>query len=87
MALTNDDKTTMRTRYETWGVDKVREDLRQPARHVFVSQERNDFARDWVDDEVEKQGRREVRKDRLVKVLMVAAAIEFGVAIGLVVPI
>lgn len=86
MALTDDEIMTLRSRYKDWGVDTVRSDLRRPSRNVFMSPDRDKFAHDWVDESDAKVTRREKRKERLVKILMVAAAIEFGVVMGLRIP-
>lgn len=87
MTLSEDDKDSLRSQYESWGVEAVRRDLRRPLRRAFVSKDINDFAREWVAENDAREVRRDVRNDRLIKVLMVAAAIEFGVAIGLNIPL
>ena len=84
MALNEGRKKTLRQRYGLWGVDAVRGDLRRPGRDVFVCADTNEFANDWADEaDLRKQG----RKDKMIKGLMVAAAVEFGVAVGLHLPI
>ncbi len=56
MELTAADKTTLRERYQGWGLDTVRDDLKRPFRHVFVSRERNEFAKTWVGEtEIKEQ--------------------------------
>ncbi len=87
MTLSEDDKASLRSQYESWGVEAVRRDLRRPLRRAFVSKDINDFAREWVAENDAREVRREVRNDRLIKFLMIAAAVEFGVAIGLTIPI
>lgn len=87
MTLSDDDRAALRSRYVSWGVDTVRQDLRRPLRAAFVSKEVNEFAREWVHETDEKEIRREARKDRLVKILMVVAAIEFGIAVGMNLPV
>jgi hypothetical protein len=87
MTLSDDDRAALRSRYVSWGVDTVRQDLRRPLRHAFVSKDVNEFAREWVDETDEKEVKREVRKDRLVRILMVVAAIEFGIGIGMNIPV
>ena len=83
MELTAADKKTLRERYQSWGVDTVREDLKRPFRHVFVSQARNEFAKDWVGEAEVLEEKQNVRKERLVKILMLAAIIEVGVVFGM----
>ena len=83
MELTAADKRTLRERYQSWGLDTVREDLRRPFRHVFVSQARNEFAKNWVGETEVSEQKQQVRKDRLVKILMLAAIIEVGVVFGM----
>lgn len=87
MTLSDDDRAALRSRYVSWGVDTVRQDFRRPLRHAFVSKDVNEFAREWVDETDEKEVKREVRKDRLVRILMVVAAIEFGIGIGMNIPV
>ena len=87
MTLSDDDRAELRSRYVSWGVDIVRQDLRRPLRQAFVSKEVNEFAREWVEEADEKEIRREARKDQLVKILMVVAAIEFGIAVGMNLPV
>ena len=81
MTLSDDDRAALRSRYVSWGVDTVRQDLRRPLRHAFVSKDVNKFAREWVAETDQKEIKREVRKDRLMKILMVVAAIEFSIGI------
>ena len=83
MYLTDTEKRTLRQRYEDWGLDTVREDLRKPFRHIFVSRERNEFAKNWVDETEVAQERRRVRSKRLARIMLLAAIIEVGVAVGL----
>lgn len=87
MTLSDDDRAALRSRYVSWGVDTVRQDLRRPLRQAFVSKDVNDFAREWVEETDEKEIKRDARNDRLVKILMVIAAMEFGVAIGMNIPV
>jgi hypothetical protein len=83
MELTAADKKTLRERYQSWGLDTVREDLRRPFRHVFVSQARNEFAKNWVGEAEVQEQKQQARKDRLVKILMLAAIVEVGVVFGM----
>ncbi len=87
MTLSDDDRADLRSHYVSWGVETVRQDLRRPLRQAFVSKEVNEFAREWVAETDQKEIRRDARNDRLVKFLMVVAAIEFGVAIGMSLPV
>ncbi len=83
MELTADDKRTLRERYQGWGLDTVRDDLKRPFRHVFVSRERNEFAKTWVGETEIKEQKQVARKQRLVRLLMLAAIVELGVVLGL----
>ncbi len=83
MELTAADKRTLRERYQGWGLDTVRDDLKRPFRHVFVSRERNEFAKAWVGETEVMEQKQNVRKERLVRILMLAAIIEVGVVVGL----
>lgn len=83
MELTAADKRTLRERYQGWGLDTVRNDLKRPFRHVFVSAERNEFAKNWVGETEILEQKQHVRKERLVRILMFAAIIEVGVVVGL----
>ena len=87
MSLAQCDKETLRHRYEDWGVEAVRQDLRRPAREIFASPERNAFAWEWVEENEVKLNRREIRHQWLVKIAMVLAAVCFGVSVGLRIPI
>mgnify|MGYP001337990529 CR=1 FL=1 len=87
MTLSDDDRASLRSRYVSWGVDTVRQDLRRPLRQAFVSKDVNEFAREWVEETDQKEIRRDKRNDRLVKILMVVAAIEFGIAVGMNLPV
>jgi len=87
MALSDNDRAALRSRYVSWGVDTVRQDLRRPLRHAFVSKDVNDFAREWVEEADEKEIKHEARNDRLVKILMIVAAIEFGIGVGMLIPV
>jgi hypothetical protein len=83
MELTAADKITLRERYQDWGLDTVRDDLKRPFRHVFVSRERNEFAKTWVGETEVKEEKQQTRRRRMVRILMIAAIIEVGVAVGL----
>ena len=82
MELTAADKRTLRERYQGWGLDTVRNDLKRPFRHVFVSRERNEFAKNWVGETEILEQKRHARKERMVRILMLAAVIELGVVVG-----
>jgi hypothetical protein len=83
MELTAADKRTLRERYQGWGLDTVRNDLKRPFRHVFVSRERNEFAKNWVGEIEILEQKQHVRKERMVRILILAAIIEVGVVVGL----
>ena len=83
MELTDADKRTLRERYQGWGLDTVREDLKRPFRHVFVSRQRNEFAKTWVGETEVRERQQVLRRRRMVRVLMIAAIIAVGIAVGL----
>ena len=83
MELTAADKSTLSKRYRGWGLDTVRDDLKRPFRHIFVSRERNEFAKHWVGETEIKEQKSQARKIRVVRFLMIAAIIEVGVVLGL----
>ncbi len=83
MELTEADKKTLRERYQGWGLDTVREDLKRPFRYVFVSRERNEFAKNWVGETEVQERKSHARQRRMVRFLMIAAIIEVGVTVGL----
>ncbi len=83
MELTDADKRTLRERYQGWGLDTVREDLKRPFRHVFVSRQRNEFAKTWVGETEVRERQQVLRRRRMVRILMIAAIIAVGIAVGL----
>ncbi len=83
MELTDADKKTLRERYQGWGLDTVRDDLKRPFRHVFVSRQRNEFAKTWVGETEVKERKQDRRRRRMVRMLMIAAIVGIGVAVGL----
>ena len=83
MELTAADKKSLLERYQGWGLDTVREDLKRPFRHVFVSRERNEFAKNWVGEAEVKERKKQARRERMVRCLMLAAIIEIGIVFGL----
>ena len=83
MELTDTDKKTLRERYQGWGLDTVRDDLKRPFRHVFVSRQRNEFAKIWVGETEVKERNQTRRRRRTVRVLMIAVIAALGVAVGL----
>ncbi len=87
MSLSDNDRAALRSRYVSWGVDTVRQDLKQPLRQAFVSKEVNEFAREWVDETDEQEIKRDSRNNRLVKILVIVAAIEFGIGVGMNIPV
>ena len=87
MALSDDDRAALRSRYVSSGVDTVRQDLRRPLRQAFVNKDVNEFAREWVDETDEKEVKRNARNDRSIRILMIVAAIEFGIGVGMNIPV
>lgn len=79
MALTREEKDTLRQRYESWGLDMVQRELASPERALFANPDVDDFAHSWIaEQEMDRAG----RNDRLVKFMMVVAGIEFGIMVG-----
>lgn len=79
MALTREEKETLRHRYEMWGLEAVKRELRNPQRALFTSPEVDEFAYAWI---AEQEMKRSGRSDKLVKFMMIAAGIEFGIMVG-----
>ena len=79
MTLSRDEKDLLRQRYETWGLDTVRSELRNPQRADFTSADVDEFAHSWI---AEKEMAKSGRSDKLVKFMMVVAGIEFGIMVG-----
>lgn len=80
MALEVDEKKALREHYRSWGLDVVRQELQRPGRAIFANPEVTEFAHDWVEEE---EARKQRQKDRLVKVLMIAAVVECAVILNL----
>lgn len=79
MPLTHEEKKTLQRRYEMWGAEAVRRELRNPQRATFTSPEVDEFAYSWL---AEQEMKASGRSDRLVKLMMIVAGIEFGVLVG-----
>ena len=79
MALTREEKDTLRQRYESWGLEMVQLELAKPERALFADPEVDAFAHSWIaEQEMDLAG----RNDRLVKFMMIVAGIEFGIMVG-----
>ncbi len=48
MVLTNEEKRTLLLRYEFWGIDQVRAQVKSPDHRLFASPEVIDMAHAWV---------------------------------------
>lgn len=79
MALTREEKDTLRHRYEMWGIDAVKRELRNPQRAMFASPEVDEFAYAWI---AEQEMKISGHGDKLVKLMMIVAGIEFGIMVG-----
>lgn len=79
MPLSHEEKVALRERYDMWGVDAVKRELRNPNRGYFTDPEVDEFAYAWI---AEQQMKMSSRSDGLVKVMMVVAGIEFGILVG-----
>lgn len=79
MPLSRKEKSVLRARYEMWGVDAVKKELRNPERAYFTDPEVDEYAYAWIAEQEMKRSR---RSDGLIKVMMIAAGIEFGVLVG-----
>lgn len=78
----HDDMEALRQRLKAIGPEAVRRALDDPDRQIVLTQlvlteDMEKFARKWLDDAV-----RERRRDRLIKFMMVVAALEFGISVG-----
>jgi hypothetical protein len=80
MALSREQKESLRARYEEWGLDTVKAALSKPGRDMFVDPEITRVAHTWVNDKVAALARRE---SRLAHLLLVAAAIECALVLAL----
>ena len=80
MALSRDQKDSLRARYEEWGLDTVKAALSKPGRDRFVDPEITRVAHAWVSDKIDSLARRE---SRLAHLLLLAAAVECGLVFAL----
>lgn len=79
MPLTREEKSALRERYDMWGIDAVKRELRNPSRAYFTDPEVDEFAYAWV---AEQEMKGSSRGDGLIKVMMIVAGIEFGILVG-----
>ena len=82
MHLTQEEMDLLRARFETFGPDAVRWELKQPERRVTLKPAMAEFAHDWL-EEVE----REQRRERRTKVMMAAAAVECVICLSNMLPL
>lgn len=82
MHLTQEEMDLLRARFETYGPDALRWELKDPGRRVILKPAMAEFAHDWL-AEVDRESKRE----RRTKVMMAAAAVECVVCISYMLPI
>jgi hypothetical protein len=80
MALSNEQKASLRARYEEWGLDTVKAALSKPGRDTYVDPEVTEVAHAWVNDKIASLARRD---SRVAHILLLAAAIECGLILAL----
>jgi hypothetical protein len=80
MALSRDEKESLRAKYEEWGLDTVKAALSKPGRDHYVDPEVTRVAHAWVTDKIRSLSRRETR---LAQLFLLAVAIECGLLIAL----
>lgn len=72
----------MLLRYEAWGIDQVRAQVKNPDRRLFTSPEVIDIARAWVrKKEEEKESER--RTGRLINHVLIAIWVAMVIFIGI----
>ena len=79
MNLTVEQKELLEARYETWGYDRVREELERDDRDLIAHPEVTKLARAWL----ESKEARQRRADRTLIIVLVAGIIQLGVALVL----
>ena len=84
--LSEAEKITLRNRYQSWGLDTLKRDLKQPFRWVYGSVDRNQFAVEWVEEAEARLARRVARRKRLFVLGFIAAVAGIGLMIGYVLP-
>jgi hypothetical protein len=75
--LTEEERKTLIKRYELWGVENVREQLRHPDHDMLVAPEVIELARAWI-------RRKETQSQRLERRLAVLGGSTVGLALGIV---
>ena len=80
--LSDAEKVTLRNRYQSWGLDTLKRDLKQPFRWVYGSPDRNQFAMEWVEEAEAREARRKVRRKRLSVFAVLAFVVLIGLTIG-----
>ena len=79
MNLTVEQKELLEARYETWGFDRVREELEREDRDLIANPDVTALARAWV----ESKEARKRRADRTLIIILIAGIIQLGVALVL----
>ena len=77
--MTAEQKELLEARYETWGFDRVREELERDDRDLIANPEVTALARAWI---ASKEARQR-RADRTLIMVLVAGIIQLGVALVL----
>jgi hypothetical protein len=79
MKLSAEQKELLEARYETWGFDRVREELEREDRDLIAHPEGPARARAWI----ESKEARQRRADRSIVIILIAGIIQLGVALVL----
>ncbi len=80
MGLSAEQTESLEARYETWGLDRVRDELERDDRDLIAHPDVTAFARAWI--EAREAGRRRAR--RSIVVVAIVGIVQLGVALALV---
>ncbi len=79
--LTNEEKRTLLLRYEFWGIDRVRAQVKSPDHRLFASPAVIDLARAWVrEKENESEHRTKRQTNQALFMIWVAMVIVIGIS-------
>jgi hypothetical protein len=81
MGLSLEQKKWLKARYDVWGIDRVREELRRADRDLIAHPDVTAFAEGWIEGE-ESSHR---RTTRCIVALAIVGAVQLGIAVALMV--
>ncbi len=81
MGLSLEQKKWLKSRYDAWGIDRVREELRRADRDLIAHPDVTTFAEGWVEDK-ESSHR---RATRWIVALAIVGGVQLGIAVALMV--